>query len=227
MLERGLELVERPRMDELDLPELRELAASVVVMGALARIRLRAVCRIPAIGEIQDGSLDPVEQLEPARAAQRCEAPLVGEAEEVDVIVLGGEDAVDERVDDVLPFAFRDERVREHGLARADEGADAQAVAGERDQRQGADELVPAEGDLDGEAAALAVMAPPLDQPAVQEERAGPGRRPDEGVPRAGESDQPTLGVDRLEPERSLLPGRLDNGRLFEDASGHEWVITH
>lgn len=168
-----------------------------------------------------------MEQLEPARAPQPCEAALVGEAEEIDVIVLGGEDAVDQRFDDLLPFAFRDERVREHGLARADEGADAQAVPRERDQRQGADELVPAEGNLDGEAAALAVMTPPLDQPAVQEERAGPGHCPDEGVPRAAESDQPVHGVDRLEPERRLLLWRLDNGRLFEDASGHEWVITH
>ena len=113
----------------------------------------------------------------PSRAARR---PLVGEAEEVDVIVLGREDAVDERLDDLLPLAFGDQRVRERGLARADECADAQAVPRERDQRQGADELITAEGDLDGQAIALAVMAPPLDQPAVQQERdwgaASPGR---------------------------------------------------
>ena len=128
VLEHGLELIERPRVDELDLPELRELAAPVIVMAALSRIRLRVVRRIPAVGEIQDGSLDPLEQLEAALAAKRREASLVGEAEEVDVVVLGGEDAVGERFDELLPFAFRDERVREHGLARADEGADPQAV---------------------------------------------------------------------------------------------------
>jgi len=141
--------------------------------------------------------------------------------------VLGREDAVDKRFDDLLPLAFRDQRVRERGLARAHEGADPQAALGECDQRQGADELVPTEGDLDRQSVALAVMTPPLDHPTVEEERAGPRHRPDERVPRAGESDQPILGVDRLEPQRSLLPGRLENGRLFGDASGHEWVITH
>src|SRR3954451_2351635 len=227
VLEHGFELIERLRMDELDLSELRELAASVVVMAALARIRLCAIRGLPAVGEIQHGRLDPLEQLEPARTVQRREATLVGEAEQVDVVVLGREDAVDERLDDLLPLGFRDQRVREHGLARADEVPDPQAVQGERDQRQGADEPVSTESDLDGEAAALAVMAPPLDEPTVQEERAGPRHRPDEGVPRAGERDQPVLGIDRLEPQRSLLPGRLENGRLFGDASGHEWVITH
>ena len=49
--------------------------------------------------------------------------------------MLGREDTVDERLDDFLPLPFGDQRVRERGLARSDEGADPQAAPGERDQR--------------------------------------------------------------------------------------------
>ena len=154
-------------MDDLQLPKLRELAAPAVVMSPLARIRLCAVRGVPAVGQIQDRSLDPLKQLETARPLQACEAALIGETEEVDIIVLGREDTVDERFHYLLPLAFGDQRVRKRGLARADKGSDSQAAPGERDQRQGADELVPTEGNLDRQPVALAVMAPPLDQPAV------------------------------------------------------------
>ena len=48
--------------------------------------------------------------------------------------MLGRADAVDERLDDLLPLALRDQCVRERGLARPDEGPNPQAVSGERDQ---------------------------------------------------------------------------------------------
>src|SRR6266480_4353564 len=110
-------------MDDLQLPKLRELAAPAVVMSPLARIRLCAVRGVPAVGQIQDRSLDPLKQLETARPLQACEAALIGETEEVDIIVLGREDTVDERF--------------------------------------------PTEGNLARQPVALAVRAPPLDQPAV------------------------------------------------------------
>jgi hypothetical protein len=50
-------------------------------------------------------------------------------------------------------------------------------------QGQGAGEPVPLAGHVHGETAAIRVVPPPLEQPAVQQERARPAHREDERVP--------------------------------------------
>ena len=127
------------------LPELRELAAPAVVMGPLARIGLRRYAASQPSDEIQHGSLDPLEQ---ARACAARPAPRAGPGRRgrrdrrSRARTRGrGRRAPRRAPPPRLPRSARPRA----GLARADEGADAQAVAGERDQRQGADELVTAE----------------------------------------------------------------------------------
>ena len=78
-------------------------------------------------------------------------------------------------------------------LPRPDERRDAQAVMRKRDQRERAHEPPPSVGRLDGKTTTLPVEAPPLEEPAMEHERARPRHRVDEFVPLVAEARERLL----------------------------------
>ena len=92
----------------------------------------------------------------------------------------------------------RQEKVAERGLAATDERADPHAEPRADAERKRADELTIAPRDLYGELEACAKLAVPLDQPAVQEERARARHRAHESVPGRPQRRERFFIADRL-----------------------------
>src|SRR6185437_925546 len=134
-------------------------------------VRFPSIHGLPAVREVEHRGFDPLKELQPAWTVHGGKTALRRESEEVDVVVLRGDRAVGQRLDELLALILGDERVRERGLPCPYERPDPQSAVREGDQRQRSDELASTERDLDGEPALLAVMAPPLDDPGVQQER--------------------------------------------------------
>jgi hypothetical protein len=140
--------------------------------------------------------------------------------------VLPGLRAVDEGLDQLRALALGEQHVPEARLPRPDERRDAQSVMRKRDQRERAHEPPPSVGRLDGKTTTLPVEAPPLEEPAVEHERARARHRVDEFVPLVAEARERVLRVHRLELQRRALPRRLENRCVLGDECGHGWVIT-
>ena len=83
-------------------------------MGSLLRRRLLPIHRVPALVEIEDGCLDPLEEPKLTVPAQRCEQAGVREPEEIDVVVLRDAHPIDEGLDKLA--AGLERKLREVGI---------------------------------------------------------------------------------------------------------------
>jgi hypothetical protein len=81
----------------------------------------------------------------------------------------------------------REHEVGKLRLLPTEELAHLEPQAAAEQERKRSDEAVALEGQVDGEGGLPAVVAPPLEQPPVEEIRTWAGHRPDEVVPGAAE----------------------------------------
>ena len=100
----------------------------------------------------------------------------------------------------VRPVSHED--VGESRGVLAEEARDAHPEPPLHEERQRAGEPVPLARDVNREAAAVGVVAPPLDQPAVQEEWARPAHRRDQSVPLVPERGELRRLGDRADGRR-------------------------
>ncbi len=196
--------------------ETLELPQAPASLAARLRGQPRGVLGLPALTEVTDGRIESLDEAERALREGGDEPAGARQAEKIDEVVVALAGSAGELVDDGrCVLARSDERVGEDRPRPADELAHADAEPPLRAERKRSDQAVSPVRDVDGELGVLTVVAPPLHQPGVEQERARARHGPDELVPGPGEALEAGLGRDRLEPE-ARLPRR---GRLDRDPS--------
>ena len=133
--------------------------------------------------EVEHGRLRARHQPEALGAGSGGEAAGLRQPEEVGEVGAGACRALDEQLHGRRMGAVRHQDVGERGGVLAEEARDPQPAPVLDEQRQGAGEPVSLARDVDGEAVPAGMVAPPLEQPAVQQERARPRHRRHQRVP--------------------------------------------
>ena len=190
LLERRGELLQIARDLERDLAELRQLLAAAPVQVAALPRRLGAVHLVPSGLEVEHGRLRARDQPEALGAGGRGEPAGLRQPEQVGEVGAGAGRTLDEQLHGRRMGAVRHQDVGERGGVLAEEARDPQPAPVLDEQRQGAREPVSLARDVDGEAVPAGVVAPPLEQPAVQQERARPRHRRHQRVPLGPESGE-------------------------------------
>ena len=119
-----------------------------------------------------------------------------------------------------LRLALGEQQIGERRLVCAEEARHPHAARPLDVERRGADEPPVAACDDDGQPAARAEVAPPFDDPAVQQERARPRHRQHQVVPLAGERFERLRRVERLERARKRFGAPFRARTVAANAAG-------
>ena len=218
VLERLLDFRACVRDRHVHGPELGELAHPPPPLTPRLGRELRAIELVPVGLEIQHGSLEPLDQRQRARRQHGGKAARPRQAEEIREVVAGGGRVLHQGGSSVGAFLRREQNVAEERPGPADELRDAKAEGSPRAERERTDQPVAPPRNVDGQLPAVAVMAPPLQQPNVQEERARPRHHANELVPAAGQASEVALRRNRLDTQA----GRGEPRPLLEcGGAGH------
>ena len=193
VLEQRLEFFPGTADDELEAPELAELAHAAPVEVSPLDSGLGGVGGLPAVGHVEHRRIDALDQRRSTRLRQHRDGR---DAEEVGVVEGLLEHLRHEQAARLPLLAFGDQQIGERGFVRSDEAGDADAGRAADEDRRGTDQAAVAAGDDDREPGAAAEVPPPLHEPAVEQEGARPRHRQNQGVPLRPDRLQ---RVDRLE----------------------------
>jgi len=183
LLQRGRQRVRLAGDLERDIAEPLELAAPPSVEAAALGRRPLPVHRVPAAGEVEHRRIGAPDQLQPLLPGRRGEAAALREAEHVDEVGALGRGALDEGACRIGARIAGDEHIGERCGVLADHVRDAQPEPALDEQRKGAGQPSGLAGRDDAQPPIAAAVSPPLEQPAVQQERARPRHRVHEPVP--------------------------------------------
>jgi hypothetical protein len=198
ILESGFELRGCARDVDLDPPERSKLPAAPAMVVPLLRRELRLVDGFPSLRQVEDGRFRTLDQLQAGGPERGYQPAACGQPRELGEILAAGGGALGQRRGGFGACVVADEEVGESGVP-AEKREHLEPVGVAEAERQGADERAVLVGDLHGELAAVAVVAPPFDQPGVKQERARARSRPDEAVPVVRETRKAALARDRVE----------------------------
>jgi hypothetical protein len=209
VLESGCQLVVRPGDRHLDLPELGEVPPPAPLLGPLLRGHLRLVDVVPVALDVEHGCFRPLYELELRIAECVHQAASAGQAEKIREVVARARDASGQGSRGRDALTGGDEKVGERRVRSTDEGEYPQPVPRSHAQRECADESSVPVGDMNGQVPVLAVVPPPLEQPAVKQHGARPRHRPNEAVPVLMLHPGEGVGArDRLERQPAWSHGR-------------------
>src|SRR5439155_21750982 len=184
--------------DDLDLTELSKGACPPANLSPSCALEPSLVEAFPIATEREDRCLDALEQGQAPETGRGRKAARTRQPEDIQGVDAGASVVFDEEFVGRVWRGVRQEKVAERGLAATDERADPHAEPRADAERKRADELTIAPRDLYGELEACAKLAVPLDQPAMQEERARARHRAHESVPGRPQRRERFFIADRL-----------------------------
>ena len=203
--QRGRQLGRVAHHPEPHVAQLVELPAAALVGVPGLRRRARPVQLVEAVRHRQVGRRHPLDQVQRSGRRGDLESALARQAEQVDHVHVPAR-----RRHQVGPrrrrLAGRQQEIGERRLVGAEELADPDAQPAAHAQRQHAHEGAVAAGHAHRQRPPGREMAPPLDQPAVQQERARPRHSAHEVVPADGELRELVRPVDDRDLERGRHP---------------------